>query len=263
MQGRLSPISPHGYQVFPIDTWRNEFQLAADVGFSHIEWVLDSHFFEVNPILLNTKDIKNVIQESGVKVVSACFDYLMDKPLTSAQDVFQFKNLCEKVKQIDCNWIVIPYVDKSSIAQNTELRVALLNFYREIATHCRELEIKIALETDLPPNEFHNLLNEIPEDIFFVNYDIGNSASLGFDWKDEFFSYGTRIGLTHIKDRKKDSFSVFLGSGNANIPKVFSDLKNISFTGPYTMQTWRDNLGLPETIQQFAWIKQNCDIEFD
>ena len=34
-----------------------------------------------------------------------------------------------------------------------------------------------------------------------VNYDSGNSASLGYDPTDEFAAYGERVGSVHIKDR--------------------------------------------------------------
>ena len=49
------------------------------------------------------------------------------------------------------------------------------------------------------PLEFKRLLNLVPVDRVGVNYDIGNSASLGFPSKEEFAAYGDKITDVHIK----------------------------------------------------------------
>ena len=43
MQGRLSPMIDGQIQAFPVEAWKDEFRLANDIGFTHIEWTLD-HF---------------------------------------------------------------------------------------------------------------------------------------------------------------------------------------------------------------------------
>ena len=46
--------------------------------------------------------------------------------------------------------------------------------------------INLALETDLPPKDFANLLNKFDSNHVTVNYDTGNSASLGYNIDEEF-----------------------------------------------------------------------------
>ena len=81
MQGRLSPQTDRGYQVFPWATWQAEFDLAAGRGLEHIEWVLDSWRVDDNPILSETGAVIARTEATGVRVITVCADYLMDNPL--------------------------------------------------------------------------------------------------------------------------------------------------------------------------------------
>ena len=64
-----------------------------------------------------------------------------------------------------------------------------------------------------------------------VNYDIGNSAALGYDPTEEFIAYGNNITDLHIKDRLLGGESVLLGSGNANFLKIFDLLLKYKYQG--------------------------------
>ena len=55
-------------------------------------------------------------------------------------------------------------------------------------------------------------MNSINSKNVTVNYDTGNSASLGFDPVEEFKSYGHKITDLHIKDRLLGDASVPLGT---------------------------------------------------
>ena len=95
---------------------------------------------------------------------------------------------------------------------------------------------------------------------FGINYDIGNSASLGFDCTAEVRAYGHRISNVHIKDRVLGGTTVPLGSGAANFPAVFSGLARVGYKGDFILQTARaadgDHLGALLRYKQMArdWI---------
>ena len=72
-------------------------------------------------------------------------------------------------------------------------------------------------------------------------YDIGNSASLGYDPRKELQAIGTHLGSVHVKDRVLDGGSVFLGEGNADFKTVFSILGESDFSGWFTLQAARDS----------------------
>jgi sugar phosphate isomerase/epimerase len=114
--------------------------------------------------------------------------------------------------------------------------------------------IRVSLETDLGPQEFASLLAILDPEIFWVNYDIGNSAALGYPYDEEFDAYGDRISLVHIKDRILEGGSVVLGEGDANIPGVIESLRDMKFNGPVTMQAFRDVEGLGVLDKQSRWL---------
>jgi hexulose-6-phosphate isomerase len=115
-----------------------------------------------------------------------------------------------------------------------------------------ETEIEIHLETSLGPAEFAKLLDRIPHPKLKVNYDSGNSSSLGYAPTDEFAAYGDRIGSVHIKDRVLNGGTVPLGTGNADFKSLFSCLEKISYAGDFTLQVARATPG-----DEVAWAKQN------
>ena len=54
MQGRLSKLTSLGYQAFPMENWKNEFQIAEKLGLQHIEWIFDKHSPSMNPIIVKS-----------------------------------------------------------------------------------------------------------------------------------------------------------------------------------------------------------------
>ena len=262
MQGRLLPKFQGKYQAHPIGTWQNEFDLAAKLGLDCIEFILDFDQAALNPLLteLGRAEIKRIISNSGVRVLSVCADYFMRAPLHSADTAVAqnsldvLNGLLIAGSDLGITEIVIPCVDSSSVVL-IEDQDRLVNVLHMISDYASEAKINLALETDLGPNEFRQLLDRLPNSSITVNYDIGNSASLGFDPKDEMEAYGDRISDVHIKDRVRGGKSVPLGAGDAKISMVLDLLSEINFDGPLIMQAFRGELGLPETEEQLDYIK--------
>ena len=260
MQGRLSPQSDRGYQAFPWETWQEEFDLAADRGLEHIEWVLDSWRVDENPIIGATAKVRKRTENSGVRVVSVCADYLMDSPL----DVYQcppwvvLRSLIEAMQELGAEWLVLPCVDHASLRQSSSLD----RFKRAIeplAEIVASTSIQVSLESDLGPSQLGELLDGLDSKVFGVNYDIGNSAALGYVLDEEFDSYGQRISVVHVKDRHLYGQSVLLGQGDANIHRAIELLVDLGFTGPVTMQAFRDSDGIAALDRQLSWFQDQLE----
>jgi sugar phosphate isomerase/epimerase len=116
------------------------------------------------------------------------------------------------------------------------------------------------LETDLPPKSFIQLLDRLNSKNITVNYDIGNSAALGFDSDEELEVYGDRITDIHIKDRVSGGGPVTLGEGNADFTKFFNKLKEFNYQGPFIMQAYRDDEGVEIFKKQLDWIKKYLNV---
>jgi len=260
MQGRLSPQSDRGYQAFPWETWQEEFDFAADRGLEHIEWVLDSWRINENPIIGATATVRKRIEDSGVRVVSVCADYLMDNPLDVDDNTpwVVLRSLVESMQEVGAEWLVLPCVDHASLRKSSSLD----RFKRAIEPLTEMLastSIQVSLESDLGPVQLGELLDGLDSKIFGVNYDIGNSASLGYVLDEEFDSYGRRISVVHIKDRYLHGGSVPLGQGDADIHRAIERLLNLEFTGPVTMQAFRDSDGITALDRQLSWFQDQLE----
>jgi sugar phosphate isomerase/epimerase len=149
--------------------------------------------------------------------------------------------------------VIIPCIDQSSL----ETKEAVDRFIEQITKIIPKIEkqnINLSLETDLPPKSFIQLLDRLNSKNITVNYDIGNSAALGFDSDKELEAYGDRITDIHIKDRVLGGGPVTLGEGNANFAKFFNKLKEFDYQGPFIMQAYRDDEGVEIFKKQLDWI---------
>lgn len=78
MQGRLTRPKGRGIQFFPFENWENEFYTAKRLGLDEIEFIFDYEKYSENPLWeQSTEKLKRVIDRSGIKIRSVCFDYFM------------------------------------------------------------------------------------------------------------------------------------------------------------------------------------------
>lgn len=261
MQGRLVPKYQGRYQAFPIGMWQDEFKVAKACNLDLIEFILDFNNAEESPLLKlgGVHDINRVIENTGVSVKTICADYFMEAPLHSNDDAVTAKSfkvlerLLETAEVLTITDIVIPCVDQSSL-KNKESVDRFVNQIVKIIPRIERQNINLSLETDLPPKSFVELLDRLNSKNITVNYDIGNSAALGFDSDEELEAYGDRITDIHIKDRVLGGGPVILGKGNANFSKFFIKLKEFNYQGPFIMQAYRDDEGVEIFKSQLDWI---------
>jgi len=255
MQGRLIPPEPERFQAFPRTRWQQEFALAATVGLQSIEWIYDLHGQDVNPIATaeGIQSMQRLAAEHDVAVVSICADYFIDRP-TLDQDKLVW--LLERCHLAGISRLVVPFVDASRIetpAQTERITATL----REVLPDAVRHQVEIHLETSLPPGSFAAMLNALPHPLLKVNYDSGNSASLGYPVAEEFAAYGERIGSIHIKDRLRNGGTVPLLSGAADFPTLFKALKKIGYSGDFVLQTARETPGEEVALAQrnLSWLR--------
>ena len=267
IQGRLLPKYKARYQAHPLGYWEDEFYIAKDIGLDCIEFILDYNDAEQNPMLnsVGLEKLKLIIADTGVIVKTICADYFMEAPLHSKNDAISEKSmsvlneLLDSADQLNVSDIVIPCVDQSSLSSDT----AIGNFVQKINKVIPNLEkrgVNLSLETDLDPENFLKLLNKFDSKRITVNYDIGNSASLGFDPIEELNFYGDRITDIHIKDRLLNGGPVTLGDGNADFELFFNKLKEFNYEGPLIIQAYRDEEGLEIFKKQKKWIQKYIDL---
>jgi len=264
MQGRLTPKYQQQYQSHPQKHWQSEFFIAKELGFELIEFIVDSWSLDANPLMSDDgiNELKAVIQDSGVRVKTLCADVFMD--LTFIQDSDKearavLIELMHAATHLGIRDIVIPCVDRSSLLKDPSFVSLFASRITDLCKLAYERGLRINLETDLPPSVFEELLNLIGREYVWVNYDSGNSASLGFEACEEFSCYGDRISNIHLKDRVLGGASVPLGEGNANFETVLTCIKDMAFQGPLILQAARAENFVDDVVllrKQFNWIKE-------
>ena len=259
MQGRLVPPTDGRIQCFPRERWADEFELAAQAGLDCIEWIYDLYGADVNPIANDSgvETLRDLSARHNVKILSICADYFMDRPLLRArqveleQRIDTFHWLLERGRLIGINRMVIPFVDASRIDTQDEFEEVVMLLQRALK-ESRATGIEIHLETSLAPNRFAELLSRLPDPRLKVNYDSGNSSSLGYAPSDEFAAYGERVGSIHIKDRLLGASTVPLGTGDADFRALAEGLRKVAYKGDFILQVARGSTG-----EEVAWARQN------
>jgi hexulose-6-phosphate isomerase len=259
MQGRLVPPVDGAFQCFPRDRWREEFALAATAGLDAIEWIFDLAGIDANPLATDRgiTEIQTLGRQHDIAVHSVCADYFMDRPLVrvAAADrterLDMLKWLLGRCQACGISRMVIPFVDASKIETEAD-RDDVISALEHVLPTAEQMGVELHLETSLSPDEFRLLLERLPHPMVQVNYDSGNSASLGYAPREEWAAYGERIGSVHIKDRLRLGGTVPLGTGDTNFSALLEAIKAAEYRGPWVLQVARGASG-----DEVDWARKN------
>lgn len=259
MQGRLVPKEEGRFQSFPAQRWRDEFANARQAGTACIEWIYEEPNEDKNPLRTDEgqAEMRKLSAETGTQVWSICADYYMTRRLITpdakadAGAVEHLSWLLERAARLGVTYIVIPFVDSSSLKTQAE-RDALPGAFSTLLPKAAKLGVELHLETDLPPQPFAALLEKVGHSHLKANYDSGNSSSLGFDPEEELTVLAPWLGSVHIKDRVLGSSTVPLGTGNADLPTVMRKIREADFKRWFILQVARGEEG-----QEVPWCAAN------
>lgn len=250
MQGRVVAPEQGRFQSFPRQGWRLEIERAADIGLRGIEWIYDLFGEGANPLetVDGREELRGLLTRHGVSVLSICADYFMDRPLLrcsaaeNAQLLERLEWLLSICPELGIGRVVLPFVDASKIHDEAERDQVVANL-RQVLPQAERHGVELHLETDLGPADFRELLDRLDHPLVKVNYDAGNSASLGYRPEDEFAAYGERVGSFHIKDRRLGATTVPLGQGDADFRSLREQLVKIDYRGDFVLQVARGETG--------------------
>jgi hexulose-6-phosphate isomerase len=250
MQGRLLPPNLGPFPLFPRERWREEFPLAAEARLDGIEWIYDLYGRDVNPLSSDAglAEMRQLGERHGIAVDSVCANYYMDRSLFRAGErkrkelAGKLLWLIERCRRARARRLILPFVDRAPIetARDEDLLVEMLAGALLAAAAAR---VDILLETSLGPAQFAALLERLPAPCLKVNYDSGNSGSLGYCPTEEFRAYGARVGGVHIKDRLRGGPTVPLGTGGCDFRVLFRALAGAGYQGDFTLEAERGQTG--------------------
>ncbi len=268
MQGRLSPRVDGKIQAFPWEKWRAEFPAAEKLGLTLMEWTLDHDRLAENPLMTpeGQAEIAALSHRHCVRVASLTGDIFMQMPFwrvagaERAGRLAVFDAVADACGKVGIRFIVVPLVDNGAMHTALE-EAAVVDEFTKRASWLKQRGIAVVFECDYPPARLAEFIARFPQGTFGINYDIGNSAALGYDSAEELAAYFPRILNVHIKDRKLHGTTVPLGTGNANLKGAITGLVRRGYRGFYILQTARaeddDHAGVLARYRDMAkeWIE--------
>lgn len=248
MQGRLSKPETDKIQEFPKSTWEKEFKLASKIGFKIIEWTLDYPNFRLNPLFNHESQYKltGMKNEYSVSVPSITLDCFVEAPFYKRNeftgmksDIKEFIWILKNLPVEDVKILVLPIVAESGTFERGHLE-SLVKCLTTIEDLVAVSERRIALECEFDLESIGILLSKLNPEFFGINFDMGNSAALGHNPKEEFDVYKNRIFNIHIKDRVLGGHSVELGFGAVNFNEIAQLIRDQQYSGNMILQAARN-----------------------
>lgn len=248
MQGRLSPSSSGKIQEFPIQTWQDEFKMAAGLGLKAIEWTVDFLDYKNNPIFISelSSKLANLINKHSMHIPSITLDCFVEAPIHAKNELTGLKSeirdliwVAENIRIPGLNILVLPIVAEAG-AFTEEKMENLISQLNGAQSAIADLGKKVAIECEFQVPIIRKLLDELDPSIYGVNFDMGNSAALGNNAAEEITACGDRIFNVHIKDRILGGKTVPLGQGSVDFKEVSKSLQDIGYAGNMIMQAARD-----------------------
>jgi hexulose-6-phosphate isomerase len=272
MQGRLVDQIDGKIQAFPEAQWRDEFPIAQRIGVQNMEWTLDDHGLEDNPLCTaqGQAEIRELSTQYGLVVASITGDCFMQSPFWKCEGSEQavlLRKLDITIAAagiLGARIIVVPLVDNGSVDSPQQSR-ALHSLLMQRHATLQKLSVHIAFESDFEPKTLRDFIADFPTDSFGINYDIGNSASLGYDPEQEMAAYAARVTNIHVKDRKLGGTTVPLGTGAAQMKEVLNGLRDAQYGGNFILQTARAADGDHEAAlhRYIAWTLEHLERHFE
>lgn len=250
MQGRLCERVDGKIQAFPWRDWESEFPAANSLGLYLMEWTLDQERLYENPLMTldGQEMIRTLCKRYGMSIPSLTGDCFMQTPFWKADGETRsdlqadFLAIGQACAVLGIRMIVVPLVDNGRL-ETAEQENVLVDFLITKEPFLAKHNLQIIFESDFKPTELARFIARLPAKLFGINYDIGNSAALGFNSVEEFAAYGDRVVNVHVKDRALGGTTVPLNTGNADFDAVFAALAQQNYQGNFILQTARADDG--------------------
>ena len=246
MQGRLCERVDGKIQAFPWRDWESEFPAAAAIDLHLMEWTLDQERLYENPLMTagGQGQIRTLCQQHGMVIPSLTGDCFMQAPFWKVDGQVRtdlqadFLEIARACAAVGIRMTVVPLVDNGRL-ETAEQENVLVDFLLAQQPFLAQHNLQVIFESDFTPTELARFIARLPAERVGINYDIGNSAALGFNPAEEFAAYGARAVNVHVKDRVLGGTTVPLKTGSADFGAVFAALAQQGYQGNFILQTAR------------------------
>lgn len=260
MQGRLTDKGGFYPQSFPSKNWKQEFFVAAEIGFECIEWMFNDEDWFNNPVMVDegVNELNNLVDKTGICVNSICANYFMKHSIYSA-DPREIKRteevlerLIENAKKIQCANIIIPMFEESELSQANGVVIdAVKKFLDKIERN----GLMVLFESDVEAKDLKAYVRQYESNSVGVCFDLGNIVGLGRNLQTEIEELGHLIKNVHIKDKKILGTTVMLGEGDVDFNQCLHQLSEITYKGNYVLESYYNVEAISDTIKNYEFLK--------
>lgn len=260
IQGRLTKSKE--LQQFPNENWEDEFSLARECGYSHIELIRDIEYNEKNPLWNEKIDLEKINKQAiknGVATRIICDDYIQmcNWEKLTADQYSNIIDILYKAKKVNAKMVVFPLFKEAEL--NNEIkRQKFIFFINKIAKIAEVLKIRIALEITEEHNELRKLMENVKSNNIGICYDTGNIIAEGINPIDYLNDDGVfkRIIHVHLKDRNENNDNVVIGTGLVKFNEIIKMLLSKKYNGCLTTETFRGEEPIRTAIETKKYLQK-------
>jgi len=261
MQGRLLPERLDTLQLFPSTNWRNEPNVASELGFDDFELLYDKgkKLLDILAVEGNKKSLGLSVDVSPnvMRSCSVCLDFLAAIPITQEKEFFdELQSAMRLFGSTNVETLVVPFCDESEISNLDGLKLVLkILDDRGLEALAYNNGLQLALELTLPADMLlegfsaHNFTN------IGICFDMGNIRSSGLRPENDILELDGLVRHVHIKDRCVGGPNVMLGQGDVDFEACFKALKDIDYKGRYIMETRYFNDPIKEASANLNYLQ--------
>ena len=219
------------------------FPKAKELGFHGVELGIGLDYRE-DPLWTGDGYIRQAIKEearlTGVEAASICLhllNYDENSPASinaehreTGREIIQ--NAVEACADIGASVILVPFFGTATLKTQEQTRL-LIDEIIELSPTAEDRGVCLALETSMEAPELVQVVESIGSECVQVYFDIGNTASMGYDVVQEITTLGELIVQVHVKDHP----SRILGEGEIDFGGVIAALEKTGFDGYLVLET--------------------------
>lgn len=237
VQGRLTQSPNNELQWFPQDSWRQEFEIAENLGFNFIELLIERENNKLNPLWSSEgrEEILSLSERYNNHILSYCTDYIISNSIFDRTTLDHTLHVLDIGLELGMKKLILPFFEASEIS---------INNYKNFKEIVEELSSRasgmtICLETNLRGAELSDALTYYNRPNVGCVFDTGNRIAFGHDIYNDILILSELINHVHIKDKNKNNENVLLGTGLVNFYDAFKSFSKINYKGSYTFETTR------------------------
>jgi len=243
------------------------FPKAKELGFHGVELGIGLDYRE-DPLWTGDGYIRQAIKEearlTGVEAASICLhllNYDENSPASinaehreTGREIIQ--NAVEACADIGASVILVPFFGTATLKTQEQTRL-LIDEIIELSPTAEDRGVCLALETSMEAPELVQVVESIGSECVQVYFDIGNTASMGYDVVQEITTLGELIVQVHVKDHP----SRILGEGEIDFGGVIAALEKTGFDGYLVLETPSLDDSVGSASSNLAYLR--CILEGD